>query len=265
MCLAVSCHMILWIIECSRKHRFTWDHIYSSPSNVGFFMPPILIVAHSVCRSLGKVSTLPTCRPRVPTTALPIRTTLWACCFCVRWVRRVHRAPGRKEFSTHSDLLRASNTGAKDKRFAWEGIDLMGFSLHIKEKLYLIAKFIATVMAYYDSDLDFINILMYLHCPKWGCLLSCNCRLLWVTATSCWTPTTKPTNCLMENTAPRAWARPDPTPGTAPPCESSDAPVALQRCHSPFEPDLVHENVQLEGSGFALKAAAVRQGSETAE
>lgn len=42
----------------------------------------------------------------------------------------------------------------------------------------------------------------------------CGCRLLWETVTSCWTPTTRPTICLMENTALRAWDRPDLTPKT---------------------------------------------------
>lgn len=70
-----------------------------------------------------------------------------------------------------------------------------------------------------DIDIDFIHTL---YTDPSEALPFCNCRLLWVTAMSCWTPTTKPTNCLMENTAPRAWARPDPTPETLSPCWCSN-------------------------------------------
>lgn len=65
-------------------------------------------------------------------------------------------------------------------------------------------------------------------------LCLCGCRLLWVTATSCWTPTTKPTNCLMGSTAPREWDRPDRTPETPSPCESSDASVTQHRHYVPL-------------------------------
>lgn len=71
-------------------------------------------------------------------------------------------------------------------------------------------------MTYYHIDIDFIHTV-----PSEPPFFT-YCRLLWVTAMSCWTPTTKPTNCLMENTAPRAWARPDPTPETLSPCECSN-------------------------------------------
>lgn len=50
--------------------------------------------------------------------------------------------------------------------------------------------------------------------------LPCGCRLLWETATSCWTPTTRPAICRMENTARRAWDRLDLTPKTKSLCQS---------------------------------------------
>lgn len=97
---------------------------HSSPSLVLFFYA-IFILAHSVCRSLEKGSTLPICRPRVPTTALPIRTTTWACCFCVRWVSQVHRAPGQKA-STHTKIYRGDQIQVQIKGFPRRELSFCG-------------------------------------------------------------------------------------------------------------------------------------------
>lgn len=95
------------------------------PALCCFFMPAIFILAHSVCRSLEKGSTLPICRPRVPTTALPIRTTTWACCFCVRWVSQVHRAPGQKA-STHTKIYRGDQIQVQIKGFPGRELSFWG-------------------------------------------------------------------------------------------------------------------------------------------
>lgn len=183
-------------------HTLSVDQLYLSLFLVFFCMLAIIILSCSVCRSLEKASTLPTCRPRVPTTALPIRTTKWACCFCARWVKK--RLKHTKSY--WSDQM-------------WVQITLPHRQLTFWGQFTYFGKVMFSSYIRCNNNIDiYIDFIHTLYTVPSEALLFCNCRLLWVTAMSCWTPTTKPTNCLMENTAPRAWARPDPTPETPSPC-----------------------------------------------
>lgn len=113
-------------------------------------------MVYSVCCSLERVSTLPTCHPRVPTTALLIRTTMWACCYCVRWVR--------------IRFTEAIKCGYKQD-ICLKDLTFYDLNYMLRKLLYLVATLIAVIilLTYCSIDRDFIHShLMYLHCSKWA-------------------------------------------------------------------------------------------------